>query len=345
MGWFSDNFGFDIPLITGSGSITDALFGESDSPGLFSNPKGAWDNFKNGKTNEVNERIANQNLEYQKERNAIEDERYREETAYNRAFAEDERDYQRALQQQIFEREDTAIERQAESLSKLGINPLSQNMSGLGSGAVVSASVEPSASARGGSALHNDFEMSDMGILSAISPIMSFLNGVDNINTNGLQRDALREQNDYQRLLNQEKALQNSFLEQKLIDEQSARKEDNRHKKTINPSTELKEKSSAERSQRENVFQDTYGVTDNTNSYVRAVTDATKQAERSINYVQDKVGDLSKSATKTLVQSAKQKLKDYSDYLKNGWKNDKRRFKNFINGINNFGNKYLSENY
>lgn len=322
------------------------------------------------------EQIAEQNLEYQRERNEIEDARYEEETAYNRAFAEnqreyerafaederdyqrtfaeDERAYQRALQQQVFEREDTAIERQANSLSKLGINPLSQNMSGLGSGAVVSASnpassvapsasLSPSMSFRGGSALHNDFQPDS--ILESISPIMSFLNGMENMNTQGLQRDALREQNDYQRLLNQEKALQNRFLEQKLIDEQSGRQEDNRHKKTINPSLESSAKSSAERNERENVFQDTYGVTDNTPPYIRASTDITKQAERATDYVAEKIGGLSKQATDSLVKSAQKKLNDYGQSLKDGFRNTKGKFSKFLNWLNNFGDKYLSENY
>ena len=51
-----------------SGSPSDAMFGEN---GIFSNPEGAWDNFKNGATNQVNKDIAEQNLEYQRERNAL----------------------------------------------------------------------------------------------------------------------------------------------------------------------------------------------------------------------------------------------------------------------------------
>ena len=164
-------------LFSNIGDALGGLFGgDNGSPleGIL-NPSGWWDKFKNGKTNEVNKEIADENLQYQRERNAIEDARYEEETAYNRTFAEDERDYQRrfaeenrdyerALQQQIFEREDTAIERQAAQLSKLGINPLTQSLNGLGSGAVVSqsmpgASAPGASSARGGSALHNDFQM------------------------------------------------------------------------------------------------------------------------------------------------------------------------------------------
>lgn len=328
---------------TGAGTPLDALFGLGGSKGLFSDPAGAWDEFKNGKTNETNADIAAKNLEYQRERNAIEDERYAEETAYNRAFAEEERDYQRAfaeenrdyeraLQQQIFDREDTALERQASSLSSMGINPLTQQLNGLGAGQAVSSPAPasagaPASSGHGGTALHNDFQMQDKGILEAISPIMSLANGISNINTQGLQRDALREQNDYQRLLNQEKFLQNQFLENKLKDEEEARKEENRHNKANNPSIELDTKSSAERNQRENVFQNEYGVSDNTNTYVRMATDIANSGARATDYV----ADVSKPALEALANGAKDKINDFAEYLKNGWENDKRRFKNWYN--------------
>ena len=154
--------------------------------------------------------INDQNIEYQKERNAIEDARYEEETAYNRAFAEnerayqrkwaqDERDYQRNLQQTIFEREDTAIARQAEALRAQGINPASQNMNGLGAGAVVSSSSPasptsaPTLSGRGGKALQKAM-ITSTGINGLISPILQTLNTIDNLKGNGIQRDLLNAQ-------------------------------------------------------------------------------------------------------------------------------------------------------
>ena len=126
------------------------------------------------RANSTNKAIADQNLEYQKERNKIEDARYEEETAYNRAWAtderdynrawaEDEREYNRALQDEIFAREDTSYERTAQDMSNAGLNPLS--MSGAdGAGSVISSSTAPSAqsapvpSARGGQALQNNFQ-------------------------------------------------------------------------------------------------------------------------------------------------------------------------------------------
>lgn len=188
------------------------------------------------------EKINDQNIQYQKERNAIEDARYAEETAYNRAFAEDERaynrafvederaynrafaaderayqrdwaqnerDYQRSLQQTIFDREDTAIARQAEALRAQGINPASQNMNGLGAGSVVSSSAPgssspgsssapgsisaPALSSRGGRALQKAM-ITSQGINGLLSPILQTLNTIDSIKGNGIQRDVLNAQ-------------------------------------------------------------------------------------------------------------------------------------------------------
>ena len=185
-----------------------------------------------GLQNAANAQLAKENLEYQKERNKIEDARYEEETAYNRAFAEDEREYNRAFAEDdrswnrgFAERQlaynrwsimrnvlaeraahDTAIARQAESLSKLGINPLSQNMNGLGAGQVISSSAPSSvgstttslhpssaaaSSSRGGQALHNDmkYELS-------LAPILGMLDTINGIQTGEYSRDKLQLEND-----------------------------------------------------------------------------------------------------------------------------------------------------
>lgn len=230
------------------------------------------------------EKINSENLEYQKQRNEIEDARYEDETSYNRQFAESERnyqrgrdiladkryreelnynrafaeeeqayqrafaseeqkynrefaenqrnyqrqwaleqrDYERSLQEKIFEREDTAIARQAEALRAQGINPLSQNMNGLGSGSVVSSSSAPTSgysgssagsssapsspgysggsmapipglSNRGGKALQKAM-ITSQGINGLLGPILQTLNTVDNLKGNGIQRDVLNAQ-------------------------------------------------------------------------------------------------------------------------------------------------------
>lgn len=189
--------------------------------------------------NAINQMNANISYQHQLNREKIEDERYAEETAYNReqaekeqdyqhSFAENERayqrqwaqeqrDYNRALQQQIFEREDTAISRQANELSKLGINPLSANMNGLGAGSVVSSSpsgssaspgsVQSNSSGRGNSSpaqLNYQQQLYDFShIINAISSVAQ---GVDGAITGQYQRDALSLQNDAQFLANLEKA-------------------------------------------------------------------------------------------------------------------------------------------
>ena len=205
--------------------------------------KTIWDNFVSGRTNEVNKEIADENLAYQAERNDIEDNRYAEETsynrsfaeqeqvynrafaeeeqAYNRAFAEDEREYNRALQQQLFEREDTSMLRQANQLSQLGINPITQNLNGLndsvvsssaysGSSAPVGVGV-PSSSGRGGSALNNGFQMQSQGLMSLLSPMMNFADTINGLKTGSYQRDSLL-------LQNQSKQLDNAFKNLELMD-------------------------------------------------------------------------------------------------------------------------------
>ena len=285
------------------------LFGPGSLFESLSNPSKWWDHFKNGTVNDVNQQIANQNLQYQKDRNAIEDARYNEETsynrrfaederaynrafaenerAYNRAFAEEQRDYNRALQQQIFEREDTAIERQAQSLSKLGINPLSQSMNGLGAGQVVSSSMPssssspsssiPSASSRGGQALNNDFIMQDSGNLSAI---LSLLNSIENINTNGIQRDLLREQKDYQRLQNEAQVIENNYLAEKRSAEIADLKSSTKSKEGNEKRSEEKHpydveniKATAERNERENQFQKDWILTDKSSGKSHTIAD------------------------------------------------------------------------
>lgn len=77
----------------------------------------------NAATNETNKAIAEQNLQFQREN----------------------LDYQKALQQQVFEREDTAYQRTAYDMAQAGLNPLTMNGTN-GAGEVVSTS-----------ALNNDY--------------------------------------------------------------------------------------------------------------------------------------------------------------------------------------------
>ena len=71
----------------------------------------------------------------------------RSDIAWEREQYINNRDYNRALQQQIFEREDTAIQRAVQDAGKAGLSPLSvAGGNGAGSGAIVGMTQAPSAS-------------------------------------------------------------------------------------------------------------------------------------------------------------------------------------------------------
>lgn len=69
----------------------------------------------------------------------------RKDVAWQREQYLENRDYERALQQQIFEREDTAIQRAVQDAGKAGFSPLSvAGGNGAGAGAIVGATQAPS---------------------------------------------------------------------------------------------------------------------------------------------------------------------------------------------------------
>lgn len=175
----------------------------------------------------ADERYADE-LEYSRGRDALADKRYEEELQFNRDWALDDREYNRALQQQLFEREDTAISRQANELSRLGINPLSQNMNGLGSGSVVSSAPAPSAgaptsangmqgttmnsgfSSRGGRALQKNMQILDSA-LPLVQLAGDLSDSIQGISNGVMQRDALQLENDRKYIENKILASKNGF--------------------------------------------------------------------------------------------------------------------------------------
>lgn len=237
-------------------------------------------------TNQTNRAIADQNVEYQKERAEIEDKRYEDETAYNRAWAENEREYQRSLQDEIFAREDTAIERQASQLSALGINPLSQNMSGIAAGQALNAPTAPQASAQDAEAAHNDYQMQNEfnSVLSAITPLMSMADSINGITTGSTQRDLLRKQADAQALANQEKEMDNLIKAKeygiKIDDDGNLSIQDFNHTKQDFSDVEYRDKNaSANRNEREDAFQNEYKTHDNSPKEELLLTALENQAE------------------------------------------------------------------
>lgn len=108
--------------ILGSGAIPSVVGGLFDSRNTDKTNQANKD--INADVNASNERIANQNLEFQREN----------------------LEYQKALQQQIFEREDTAYERTVQDMRNAGLSPLSmQSTNGAGEAIATNA-------------LHNDFQ-------------------------------------------------------------------------------------------------------------------------------------------------------------------------------------------
>lgn len=298
-----------VNLFTGPGTPLDALFGTGGSPGLFSNPTGAWDQFKNGQTNVVNKQIADENLEYQREL----------------------QEYQKALQQQIFEREDTAYQRTAADMAAAGINPLMMKQT---NGAGAEVPITP---------LHNDFQMQDQGI----GPLLTLLNSMSSLHSDSLQRDKLQEEVDAQRLDNQAKALDNQYKEERLKDEQEARKEENRHKKTINPSEESSAKAKASRDVREDWIQENYGSHDLSSNVNQIATDTAYQADRALNgigqaanSVGEKVSGAAEKAQsffKEKFDNAVEAVENWADSAKN---NTKSWWQKHKEKHNNHGKQY-----
>ena len=105
---------------------------------------GLFGYFGNQQTNQTNQNIANQNLGFQREN----------------------LDYQKALQQQLFQREDTAYQRTVNDMRISGLNPLS--MQGT-NGAGEAIATEP---------MHNDFQFQNQlaGIFDTMNAFMNMKN-------------------------------------------------------------------------------------------------------------------------------------------------------------------------
>lgn len=162
-------------------SVSDSIFG---SNGLFTNPSGAWDEFMNGKTNSTN--LAQTQITNDTNK-AIADQ--------NLAFQRENLDYQKQLQQKIFDREDTAYQRTASDMASAGLNPLAMSST---NGAGEAIQTDP---------LHNDFQretphFQGAGIGQALGPMLSMLTSVQDMAHGNLERDSLRLENERKQLEN-----------------------------------------------------------------------------------------------------------------------------------------------
>lgn len=289
-------------LLPGAGTVLDlAVGGKEGAQNYHENDPIA--NVWKGMTGQLSDEMINdRNLQYQRERNDIEDARYDEETSYNRAFAEDERayerafaenerEYQRNLQQQLFEREDTAMQRQADDMRAAGINPLSQNLSGAGAGQPLSGVSAPLAdmpgsSSRGGQALHEDLIGRNL-----LTSALGLADSIGNLYGNSVQNDALREQTRFNALKNQMLQMENLVYADKnnitIGDDGSlslgssfVKEQDfSETKKKTDDANAVKAGADASRSLRVDAQQEKYGTTDLSTDVPQTLADIGSMAD------------------------------------------------------------------
>lgn len=234
------------------GSPISALIGDK---GLLSNPTGAWDSFQNGETNTVNKQIADQNLQFQQET----------------------QDYNRALQEKIFEREDTAYQRTAADMAAAGINPL------------MMSSTNGAGQALPETAKHNDQIYQGAGIAQALPALMEILNSVDQVKNNGVNRDLLQSQEYMNKYNAQSVAIDNLIRADKndiSFDENGVpflNRKFGKKEQDFDDVRYTNENATAERNQRENEYQIRNHITDNTNEKVRFGADIADQINTEAN--------------------------------------------------------------
>lgn len=249
MSWLFDkvkDFGSSIANAT-------SLFGDN---GILTNPSGSWDRFKNGETNAVNSDIAEKNLAHQKQWNA-----------QQMQFQRENFDYQKALQERVFAREDSSYQRTVNDMRAAGLSPLIMNgTNGAGE------ALQTSPIGEGLSAPQLNYQHTDMGDLNAISSIL-------NSDWKGLfsfdkQMKSMDEDN-------RRKKLENDFLEATYED----------RTKTSKFSALMAEYQAADAS-RQNDFNSYFGINSNMSDKERATMYALKSlgySYKDIDKVKDKV--------------------------------------------------------
>lgn len=194
------------PFSTSGGTPGGALFGKN---GLISNPEGAWDNFINGATNEVNSAIAQENLAYQRE--ALEK---------NLGFQYENLDYQKALQREIFDREDTAYARTIKDMRNAGLNPLMMNGTN-GAGEAIQTEAPHQ------DALHNDLQYQGTGLAQILNQVADIGNKFQDFRIG----NQIEKSND---LEIQGKEIENKYKENNMVVEYLNQLEELRNKGIIN---------------------------------------------------------------------------------------------------------------
>lgn len=81
---------------------------------------GAYNAYQQNKTNKANNKLAKQTMQLNQENNAIN----RESLEWNKAVSQRDFDYNRQLQERIFQREDSAVQRQVADNRSAGLSPI-----------------------------------------------------------------------------------------------------------------------------------------------------------------------------------------------------------------------------
>lgn len=137
-------------------------------------------------TNETNREIAEQNLQFQREN----------------------LDYQKELQQQIFEREDTAYQRTKQDMINAGLNPLSMQSTNGSGEAIATTPLNNNFQAQMPAPMQkeNTLDSPLQHIMNIVGASTSIAGAVSDISQLGLKRDLLQQQIDSQHIDNLIKA-------------------------------------------------------------------------------------------------------------------------------------------
>lgn len=134
----------------------------------------------------------------------------------NLGFQRELQEYNKALQQQMFEREDTSYQRTTKDMLAAGLNPLSmQGTNGSGEAIALSplnnsfqaqqSSPMTAAVSTAAQMQANKYEKANLPVITGnqiLSSISSLIEGINQLKTGQLQRDALKLQNDRQYIEN-----------------------------------------------------------------------------------------------------------------------------------------------
>lgn len=187
-------------------------------------------------------------------------------------------EYQKGIQQQIFDREDTAFERAYNDANKFGINPMAMIGSSAGAGSPVPMSAPQS------SIDYSQFsglKGLETGI-SALGTVSELSNAIDNFKTGNINRDILREEQKSKKLANAVFAIENGLSfdkEGNIIYDPSRVPQARRQMQDA----ELKDKTAfANRNARVDDYQDKNDINDNTTHGIKTIVDTSNFIDNSL---------------------------------------------------------------